>query len=71
MLLAFRLAVLEHLFPAGGGVIVLDDPIANMDGNRADVACELIRECAKRHQVICLTCHEELAEKLGGNLIRF
>ena len=32
--LAFRLAVLDHLFPDGGGVIVLDDPCTDMDEGR-------------------------------------
>ncbi len=69
--LAFRLAVLDHLFPAGGGVIVFDDPLADMDNERAKQACTLIKECAKRHQVIFLTCHEEYLNTLGGNIIQF
>ncbi len=68
--LAFRLAVLDHLFPDGGGVIVFDDPFTDMDVDRTAQSCELIRECAKRHQVIFLTCKEEYAEMLGGNEIR-
>lgn len=69
--LAFRLAVLDHLFPEGGGVIVLDDPLANMDAERIAQACELIKECAKRHQVIFLTCKEDYINALNGNSIRF
>lgn len=61
--LAFRLAVLDHLFPDGGGVIVFDDPFSNMDAARRQQACRLLKKCAERHQVIFLTCHEEY-EKL-------
>ena len=68
--LAFRLAVLDHLFPDGGGVIVLDDPCTDMDAERAARSCELIQEYAGRHQVIFLTCREEYAGSLGGNVIR-
>ena len=68
--LAFRLAVADHLFPDGGGIIVLDDPLTDMDEDRVKQACELIRECAQRHQVIFLTCREEYQELLNGSLIR-
>lgn len=68
--LAFRLAVLDHLFPDGGGVIVFDDPFTDMDADRTVQSCELIKECAKRHQVIFLTCKEEYIDMLGGNKIR-
>lgn len=67
--LAFRLAVLDHLFPEGGGVVVFDDPFSNMDERRRDQACTLVREFAKRQQVIFLTCREEYADLLGGNRI--
>lgn len=69
--LAFRLAVLDHLFPTGGGIIVLDDPFTDMDLDRVEKSCKLVKECAKKHQVILLTCREEYIDMLGGNLIRF
>ena len=69
--LAFRLAVLDHLFPEGGGVIVLDDPFTDMDADRTARSCALIKECAKQHQVIFLTCKEDLLDMLSGNIIRF
>ncbi len=68
--LAFRLAVLDHLFPDGGGVIVFDDPFTDMDADRLEQSCALILECAKRHQVIFLTCSEEYAKMLGVEEIR-
>lgn len=67
--LAFRLAVLDHLFP-DGGIIVLDDPFTDMDAERTAQGCELLKECAKRHQVIFLTCHEVYADMLQGNILR-
>jgi hypothetical protein len=68
--LAFRLAVLDHLFP-DGGVIVLDDPFTDMDADRTAQACRLIADCAQRHQVIFLTCREDYLTALGGNTIYF
>ncbi len=69
--LAFRLAVLDHLFPEGGGVIVFDDPLTDMDADRVEQSCRLINECARRHQVIFLTCREDYIDMLSGNVIRF
>ena len=68
--LAFRLAVLDHLFPDGDGAIVLDDPFTNMDADRTKKSIELIKECAKKHQVILLTCKEDYISELEGNLIK-
>ena len=68
--LAYRLAVLDHLFPEGGGVVVFDDPFTDMDAERTEQACALLREFAARHQVIFLTCREEYLPALGGNVIR-
>lgn len=67
--LAFRLSVLDHLFPEGGGVIVFDDPFTDMDIDRATRSCELIKECAKHHQVIFLTCRDEYINMLNGNIV--
>lgn len=69
--LAFRLAVLDHLFPNGGGVIIFDDPMADMDSDRVAASCKLLTQAAERHQVIFLTCREEYLSMLDGNLIRF
>ena len=69
--LAFRLAVLDHLFPEGGGVIVFDDPFTDMDADRTAQSCALIKECATRHQVIFLTCREDYLGALEGNHILF
>lgn len=69
--LAFRLAVLDHLFPEGGGVIVFDDPFTDMDADRTAQSCELIKECATHHQVIFLTCREDYLSVLEGNRILF
>ena len=68
--LAYRLAVLDHLFPEGGGVAVFDDPFTDMDTERTEQSCALLREFAGRHQVIFLTCREEYLPALGGNVIR-
>jgi len=40
-----------------------------MDEERAARSCELIQEYTGRHQVIFLTCREEYADSLGGNVI--
>ena len=64
--LAFRLAVLEYLYPDGGGLAVFDDPFTDMDADRKTEACNLLKEFSKRHQVIFLTCSEEYATLLGG-----
>ncbi len=68
--LAFRLAVLDHLFPDGGGIIIFDDPFTDMDAERTIQACELVKECAKRHQVLFFTCKQEYAEMLNCPEIR-
>lgn len=70
--LAFRLAMMEHVFPNGGGLLVLDDPFTDMDKKRANQACRLVKRFAdKGNQVIFTTCNPVIAQKLGGNLIYF
>lgn len=57
--LAFRLAMLEHIFPDGGGLAVFDDPFTDMDPKRVSAACGLIKEFAKKNQVIFITCDDK------------
>ncbi len=67
--LAFRLAVLDHLFSDSPGLLVLDDCLVNLDNARREQAVALIQACARKHQVIYSTCSEETADQLGGNRI--
>lgn len=64
--LAFRLAVPDHLFPEGGGVIVFEPHLTTWMWIARQDSCELIKECVKRHQVIFLACKEEYSSLLGG-----
>ena len=68
--LAFRLAVLEHLFPEGNAVAVFDDPFTDMDEGRKQRACGLIKSFAEKNQVLFISCSTEYEQLLGGNVIR-
>ena len=68
--LAFRLAMLEHLFPNGGGLVILDDPFTEMDENRTKQACKLVQKFADAgNQVIFVTCDNKYKNLLSGNVI--
>lgn len=67
--LAFRLAVLEHLYPDGGCVAVFDDPFTDMDPKRTKKACGLIQKFAEKNQVIFVTCDEKYKDLLSGNVV--
>ncbi len=69
VLLAFRLAVLDFFYPDGGGFVVLDDDLVDMDPDRRAHAAELLGQFAQRNQVIITTCDPNVAKLLGGNLI--
>ncbi len=70
VLLAFRLAVLEYFFPDGGGFVILDDSLLDMDPGRREQAAILLNNFAENNQVIFTTCDPVIADLLGGNLIR-
>ena len=68
--LAFRLAILEHLFPEGGGLVVFDDPFTEMDESRTRQACRLVQKFADTgNQVIFVTCDNKYRQLLSGKLI--
>ena len=68
--LAFRLAMLEYLFPSGGGLAVFDDPFVDMDEKRVKQACSLISKYAEKNQVIFMTCDSKYQNLMEGNLIK-
>jgi hypothetical protein len=57
--LAFRLAVLEHLYPNGGGLAIFDDPFTDMDPTRTAQACKLLQRFAEKNQIIFVTCDDK------------
>lgn len=67
--LALRLAVLEHLFPEGGGFAVFDDPFTEMDESRRSQALALIERFAEKNQVIFTTCDKSYTSIVGANVI--
>ncbi len=67
--LAFRLAMLKHLYPDGGCIAVFDDPFTDMDPKRTQVACRMIQEFAQENQVIFMTCDDKYKDLLSGNII--
>ena len=67
--LAFRLAMLEHLYPDGGAVAVFDDPFTDMDPRRTAQACRLLQRFAQRNQVLFITCDDKYTGLLEGNVI--
>ena len=68
--IAFKLAVIEHLFPEGNGLAVFDDPFTDMDEDRMKVACQLINKFSENNQVIFVTCDKKyLNEFPNANVI--
>lgn len=67
--LAFRLAVLEYLYPDGGAVVVFDDPFTDMDPERVEESCKLVQKFAENNQVIFVTCDNKYRKLLNGKNI--
>ncbi|MGE5454358.1 MAG: ATP-binding protein, partial [Methylocystaceae bacterium] len=68
--LAFRFALLDKLFPDGGGMVVLDDCLVDLDPERRARAATMIKKWARNNQVIYVTCDPATAELLGGQIVR-
>jgi hypothetical protein len=68
--LAFRLSMLEHLYPDGDGLAIFDDPFTDMDPKRVEQSCRLIQKFAERNQVIFITCDDKYKRLLSGNVIQ-
>ena len=67
--LAFRLAMLEHLYPEGGGIAIFDDPFTDMDPKRVEQSCKLLSKYAENNQVIFITCDGKYKDLLSGKVI--
>ena len=65
--LAFRLAMLEHLYPDGNGLAIFDDAFTEMDPKRVEQSCRLIEKFAMNNQVVFITCDEKYKKLLRTN----
>ncbi len=67
---ALRLALSEFLSNDGGSLpVILDDIFSQYDNARTASGFRFLREYSKKNQVLFFTCHKELAEMKGANLI--
>ena len=62
--LAFRFAILKHLFEENSGYVVLDDCLVDLDPMRKKEAVALIQEFGKENQIIFTTCDPTTAQML-------
>jgi len=67
--LALRLSMAKHFLRDADGFLIMDDPLVNLDPDRQRKAVELLKDFAKRKQVLIFTCHPSHADLLGGNRI--
>ena len=61
-----RLALIDALFQNEIPFVVMDDPFANLDGDRMENARELLQRTAEKYQILYLTCHE--SRNVNGHL---
>lgn len=68
--LAWRFALCEHFLAGQNGVVVLDDPLVDMDPKRRKAAIAGIEKFAEQYQVLVLTCHpEHVGEVSDGKVV--
>jgi len=48
------------------GIIILDDPMVDLDPERQKLASKAIEEFAKKQQILVMTCHSEHGGSLDG-----
>jgi exonuclease SbcC len=68
--LALRFSILKYIYGNAHGYVILDDCIVDLDPVRKKMAIKLIKQYAENNQVIFTTCNPEIAELLGGNIIK-
>lgn len=68
--LALRFSLLKHIFKDGGGYLVLDDCLVDLDPERKQQSVNLINDLSEDYQIIFTTCDPDTAYMLGGNIIK-
>lgn len=63
--LAWKLAVSEKFLVDQSSVILLDDPMVDMDPKRKEMAAKALDKFAGDQQIILFSCHPEMGKYLG------
>jgi DNA repair protein SbcC/Rad50 len=64
--IAVRAAIADVFADAGNpGILILDDPLVDLDPGRRKLAIEVLKELGGKMQVIVLTCHPNHADEIG------
>lgn len=53
-----RLSLIDALYPEEKPFLVLDDPLADLDGDNLKVALSALKRAASRYQILYFVCHE-------------
>ncbi len=56
--LCTRFALVDAMYKYEKPIIILDDPFVNLDKSKINNALSLVKEVAKKYQVVYFTCHE-------------
>ena len=63
--LAVRVALAESTLVNGSAMLLLDDPLVDLDESRRRLAAKLLAKLGEKMQVVILTCHDHHAAELG------
>lgn len=64
--LAIRLALIHHMAGNERQTVIIDDALVHFDATRLEEAKKLLTRSARKHQVIYLSCHEQLSNWPGA-----
>ncbi len=65
--LAWKLAISEKYLANQSGLLLMDDPMVDMDPVRKKLAAKALEEFAEKQQIILFSCHPEMKEIVSGN----
>lgn len=65
--LAWKLAISEKYLANQSGLLLMDDPMVDMDPVRKKLAAKALEEFAENQQIILFSCHPEMKEIVSGN----
>ena len=56
-----RFALIDLLYKKEKPILILDDPFANFDDEKLEIAKSLVQELSKKYQILLFTCQKSRA----------